>query len=214
MKKIVFPTDFSEEAAKALPVAAQLTRQLAGTLHLVHVLPPASGEYVSLLHDADAQYRQALGEVDLLFDELLTAPCLQNLKAHTHLVKGADPADFLDDARLADADLLVVASTGAVGWKETLTGSNAEHLIRRAKVPVLVLKNPPAYLSVKTIVFASDFQDQYDSAIDLLQTLLDEFDYPTVHLLFVNTLSHFIPTHKIKPRMDAFAARHCLGDAF
>lgn len=73
------------------------------------------------------------------------------------------------------------------------------------------LKNPPAYLSVKTIVFASDFEDRYDSSVDLLQTLLNNFDYSTVHLLFVNTLGHFVPTHVIRPRMEAFAARYCLG---
>lgn len=211
MKKIVFPTDFSDEAAQALSITAQLVRQLPATLHLVHVLPPTPAGYSSLLRDADAQYLQTIGEIEQLFDATLLLPCLQNLKVHTHVVFGNDPTDLLEDPRFCDADLLVVASAGASGWKEALLGSNAEHLIRRAKMPTLVLKNPPAYLSVNTIVFASDFEDSFDSSVDLLQTLIDGFDYPTVHLLFVNTLGRFVPTHTIRPRMEAFAARHCLG---
>ena len=212
MKKIVFPTDFSDEAAQVLPIAAQLTRQLKATLHLVHVVPPALIEYSSLLRDAGGRYLQLLGEIEQQFDAVLMLPCLQNLKVHTHVVFGHAPTDLLKDPRFCDADLLVVASTSANGWKELLTGSNAEHLIRQAKMPILVLKNPPDYLSVKTIVFASDFEDHYESSLDLLQTLLDRFDYPTVHLVFVNTLSHFVPTSTIKPRLEAFAAKYCLGD--
>ena len=211
MKKIVFPTDFSEEAAQALPITAQLARQLPATLHLVHVLPPTPAGYSSLLRDADDQYLQTMGEIEQLFDAVQLLPCLQNLKVHTHVIVGSDPTDLLEDSRFNDADLLIVASTGASGWKEALVGSNAEHLIRRANMPILVLKNPPAYLSVKTIVFTSDFEDYYDSSMDLLQTLIDGFDYPTVHLLFVNTLGLFVPTHVIRPRMEAFAARYCLG---
>ncbi|QIP15143.1 universal stress protein [Spirosoma aureum] len=211
MKKIIFPTDFSREAVQALPIASQLARQLAATLHLIHVLPPTPAGFSPFLLDADTQYLQTMGEVEQLFDAVLQLPCLQNLMVQTHVVFGSDPTDLLEDARFADADLLIVASTGASGWKEVLTGSNAEHLIRRARMPILVLKNPSPYLSVKTIVFASDFEGHYDTSVDLVQTLLDGFDYPTVHLLFVNTLSHFIPSSKIKPRMETFAARYCLG---
>ncbi|GAB4033847.1 hypothetical protein GCM10028774_18270 [Spirosoma jeollabukense] len=192
-------------------MAAQLARQLPATLHLVHILPPTPAGYSSFLRDADEQYLQTMGEIEQLFDDVLLLPCLQHLKVHTHVIFGNDPTDLLDDQRFNNADMLIVASTEASGWKEALMGSNAEHLIRRANMPILVLKNPPAYLSVKTIVFASDFEDSYDSSIDLLQTLLDTFDYPTVHLLFVNTLGHFVPTHVIRPRMEAFAARYCLG---
>ncbi|ARK09825.1 universal stress protein [Fibrella sp. ES10-3-2-2] len=211
MKTILFPTDFSNEAAKALPVAAQLARLFNADLHLIHVLQRLMPGYAPRIHDADAQHLDALIVIGAAFDALKATPALNALRVHTHVLTAADPADLLDDPRFAAADLLVMASTGASGLKELLLGSTTEHLIRRATMPLLVLKNPPGYLDLKTIVFASDFAGQYDASIDFLQMLFDAFDYPAVHLLYINTLNHFVPTHELLPRMEAFARRYQLS---
>ena len=101
-------------------------------------------------------------------------------------------------------------SVGVVKDRQALMGSNAEDLIQRAKIPVLVLKNPSASLDLKTVVFASDFHDHYNESIDFLKSLLGGFEQPMLHLLFVNTISRFVPTHEIRPRMEAFASRYAL----
>ena len=211
MKKIVFPTDFSGTAAKALPVAAQLARLFNADLHLVHVLSPVMPGFTIPLRNTDESYRQSVVLIEQAFDELKSMPCLSGVRVQTHLLTGIEPVDLLDDDRFADADLLVMASAEATGLESVLMGSNAEHLIQRAKLPVLVLKNPSASLNLKTVVFASDFHDHYDTSIDFLKSLLGGFEQPILHLLFVNTISRFVPTHEIRPRMEAFAVRHALS---
>jgi nucleotide-binding universal stress UspA family protein len=211
MKKIIVPTDFSDEATKALSVAAQLSRLFNADLHVVHVLPTVLPGHSLRLHDAGTQYRDALGLVEEAYDDLLLLPFLSGLRVHTHVLNEAEPVAILDDKRFANADLLVMSSTGTGGIRGSLLGSNAEHLIRHAKMPVLVLKNPPGYLDLKTVVFASDFNDHYASSMDFLKTLLDGFDYPAVHLLFVNTLSHFVPSRQIRERMETFVTHYSLG---
>ena len=210
MKKIILPTDFSPEAAKAIPVAAQLARLFDADLHLIHVLPPVLTDYMPRIHTTDTQYHRALDLVGQAFDKIRALPCLSKLRVQTHVLTAIEPVGLLDDKRFADADLLVMTSTGASGLKETLIGSNAERLIRQATIPVLVLKNTPDHLAVKTVVFASDFEDHYDSSIDFLNTLFDGLAHPAIHLLFVNTISRFVPTHEIKPRMESFADRYAL----
>lgn len=213
MKKLLFPTDFSNESASAVPVAAQLARLFDADLHVVHVLSPVLPGFTTPLHNADEQYRQAQVLIEQAFDELQGLPCLSEVRVHTHLLTGTAPEDLLDDTRFADADLLVMASAGTSGLEGFLMGSNAEHLIQRAKLPVLVLRNPPGDLDLKTVVFASDFYDHYnDGSVDLLKSLLDGFAHPALHLLFVNTLSRFVPTHEIRPRMEAFADRYALAN--
>lgn len=212
MKKIIVPTDFSDAAANALPVAAQLARQFDADLHLVHVLSPVMPGFPPRLQDAKRRYHQAAEGIEQAFYDLKALPSLSGLRVHTHVLASMDPMYILDDSRFADADLMVMASAGADGLKEMLLGSNAEHLIQRAKIPVLVLKTSPDHLDIKTVVFASDFHDHYDESIDFLKTLLAGFGQPAVHLLFVNTLSRFVPTHEIKPRMEAFVARYALDN--
>ncbi|MBC8155628.1 MAG: universal stress protein [Bacteroidetes bacterium] len=211
MKKIVFPTDFSAESAKAVPVAAQLARLFDADLHLIHVLSPVMPGFTIPLHSTGEQHRQAETLIDQAFGELQAMPCLTGVRVQTHLLTGTDPGDLLDDDRFADADLLMMASAGATGLEGALMRSNAEHLIQRAKLPVLVLKNPSGQLDLKTVVFASDFHDHYDESIDFLRSLLGGFEHPILHLLFVNTLSRFVPTHEIRPRMEAFAVRYELS---
>ncbi|WP_080236838.1 universal stress protein [Spirosoma rigui] len=211
MKKIIVPTDFSDEATKAVSVAAQLCRLFNADLHVIHVLPTVLPGYSVRLQDAGTHYRDALGLVEEAYDDLLLLPFLSGLRVHTHVLNEAEPVAILDDRRFASADLLVMSSTGTSGIRGSLLGSNAEHLIRHAKMPVLVLKNPPGYLDLKTVVFASDFNDHYASSMDFLKTLLDGFDYPLVHLLFVNTLSHFVPSHQVRERMQTFVTNYGLG---
>ncbi|MBC8155744.1 MAG: universal stress protein [Bacteroidetes bacterium] len=212
MKTIVFPTDFSAAAANALPVAAGLARQFDADLHIVHVLSPVMPGFTPHLRDTQLRCRRAVAGIDLAFDELRAMPYLTDLRVKTHTLAGIDPMYLLDDDRFAEADLLVMASTGASGLKETLLGSNAEHLIQRAKIPVLVLTPPADSFTITTVVFASDFHDHYDESIDFLKTLLAGFGQPVVHLLFVNTLSRFVPTHEIRPRMESFADRYALAN--
>ncbi|GAB4048923.1 universal stress protein [Spirosoma litoris] len=208
MKKIVFPTDFSKETGRVLPLAAQLAKRFNADLHLVHVLSPPLISYPPRIPAVYDQYQQASEAVDNAFEELKALSCLENVRTHTHILPGADPVDLLKDVHLADADLLVMASSGATGLKEVLWGSNAEELIREAPMPVLVVKKPPTSTDIKTVVFASDFLEHYDSSIPFLKTLLSSFEYPIVHLIYVNTLSNFVPTHEIKARMEAFTARY------
>lgn len=211
MTKIVLPIDFSPAATNAVSVAAQLTRLLNADLHLVHVLLTLQPDYMLTRHDADEQHRNTLGQIEQAYDELQLLPCLSGLRVHTHVLTGTDPVDILADKRFSTADLLVLSSTGASGVHELLTGSNAGHLVRRATMPVLVLKNSPAYLDLKTVVFASNFNDHYAASIEFLKTLLDCFEYPAVHLLFVNTLSHFVPSQTSRERMEGFVKQYGLS---
>ncbi|QDK79592.1 universal stress protein [Spirosoma sp. KCTC 42546] len=203
MKKLVFPTDFSEASVLALPVAAQIARTLSLELHLVHVLSPR-------FQTTNAQYGATLSRLEHSFDELQLQPYLSGIQVHAHVITGTSPADLLNDNRFAKADLIVMSSRGATGLKETLLGSHAEHLIRSASMPVLVLKKAPASVGFKTVVFASDFTDDYGDSVDFLQTLLSKFDNAVIHLLFVNTLSRFEQTSEVKARMDTFAKEHKL----
>lgn len=211
MKTIVFPTDFSTASTRGLPVAAQLARLLQARLDLVHVVPLPSPNYLHVLHNPQDSFTQALEQIRQAFDTMLELPCLQAISVKTHVLHSADLADVLTDDVLADADLLVMTSAGAFGWKELFGGSNAEHIIRQAPMPVLVLKDAPHYLDLKTVVFATDFQGHYEASMDLLKELFDGFDCPTVYLLYVNTMSHFTPTSEIRPRMQAFIDQYAVA---
>ncbi len=134
--RILVPLDGGAVAESALPVAAQLTRVLQGTLILFRVydVPPSD---VSLrVIEAEARRAQTyLAGVAL-------RPDLVGLQAETKMLGGAAALNILDAVQEEQVDLLVMSSHGRSGITRLALGSVAEHVIRHAPVPVLILHRP------------------------------------------------------------------------
>ncbi|MGB8703593.1 MAG: universal stress protein, partial [Gillisia sp.] len=91
MKRILVPTDFSEQAENAIRVAAQLANRYDGEIFLLHMLElpmnlvgtAASGSGVA--GSSSQSLPEALFFMKLAkkrFDELLAAPYLEGIKVH------------------------------------------------------------------------------------------------------------------------------------
>ena len=137
MKKILFPTDFSTSGDSALGYATSLARDTGATLLIVHVEEPplayGGGEMYYGVPDPD--------QTELLKMLEAVVPTDPNVNFEHRLVSG-DPSDAV--VRLAEeehADLIVMGTHGRTGLKRLLMGSVAEAIVRRAKCPVLTLKD-------------------------------------------------------------------------
>jgi nucleotide-binding universal stress UspA family protein len=136
IKRILIPLDGSTLAESVLPVAAQLARVLQGTLVLFRVydVPPSD---VSLrVIEAEAE------EAQTYLAGVSRRPDLAGLQIETKVLGGAAARNILDAVQEYQADLLVMSSHGRSGVRRWALGSVAEHVIRHAPVPVLVLHRP------------------------------------------------------------------------
>lgn len=136
-KRILHPTDFSNSARAALPIACALARDYEATLVLLHVRDtptPAIGEFGALPLDAPesdesvhSRLRQLLppgyaGKVDCL--------------ART----GDVTQGILDAATQGRCDMIVLGTHGRSGLGRLFLGSVAEAVLRSATCPVLTVK--------------------------------------------------------------------------
>lgn len=138
IRKILYPTDYSDLSRPAFNLACALARDFGAELVVCHVAPPpiiavADGMVVTL----------PSGE-----DELMTAR-LERVKADdpqvrvTHTLLRGDPAGEI--VRLAGAamvDLIVLGTHGRSGLRRLLMGSVAEGVMRTAPCPVVTMKAP------------------------------------------------------------------------
>ena len=146
--RILVPLDGSELAARALPVAESLCRQLAAQLDVVSVLSPVvlpfvGGEpyvpgevYVQMDTERTQSAQKYLGTV-------LAAAREHGVTAQAHLHRG-DPASSLVD--LADelgATLVVMTTHGRTGLARFALGSVADRVVRGGVAPVLLLRSFP-----------------------------------------------------------------------
>jgi nucleotide-binding universal stress UspA family protein len=139
-KRIVWATDGSENADRALAVAKSLASEEGATLTIVHVVQRiASGGGKGLTWYADEE--QVVARVKKLATELSD----EGLSASVKIVddRGIQPAhDIADAAREAGADLIVMGTRGHSAIGGLLLGSVTQRLLHVAPCPVLAV--PPA----------------------------------------------------------------------
>ena len=135
LKTIVLGVDFSGSAAIALKAAKSLADHFAGTLFLLHAVPPVlygPGATPELL-EADLDVARAQMDVVVSKANLGSIP-------YRTVIEFAEPTDLIDGtARAQGADLVVVGSRGAHGLEKLAFGSVAESVLQRVPCPVLVI---------------------------------------------------------------------------
>jgi len=133
----------------------------------------------------------------------MSSDFLEGITVHETVKADITFNEIKDACKELDIDMIVMGSHGATGIKEMFVGSNAEKVVRTSEIPVLVIKNEHDSFEISDFVFASDFKNDnketYKQAINFAESINAK-----IHLLMVNTASHFITTSEAKDRIDDF----------
>jgi len=138
VRKVMAPLDFSDHSAEALRNAWELTRDVNGELHVVHVVMPhfTIVERTRELMRENAMQEQAEEELARLKkDELGDSD-----KVTTAVLVGPPPATLVDYAKENGIDLIILPAFGHSGSEYALIGGVTEKLVRNAPCSVLVLR--------------------------------------------------------------------------
>ena len=161
---ILFATDFSDTADRALPYAVEIARRSMATIHAVHVispdaypaLPPA--EWPELAQDMEEFRARKKNQLELELQEL----------PHEFLFLKGDVWENLEEViREKNVDLLVLGTHGRTGIAKALMGSVAEKIFRQASCPVLTVgpgvaprASHAAAAELNCILYATDFSPE------------------------------------------------------
>ena len=143
IKRILFPTDFSDYNNSALEYASALAAEADALLYIVHVdelheLNAAMGEAGYLMAAVVSQ--EGRPEVRERLENVL--PTTNGIAfAHNYLT-GSPVTEILKLAEAENIDLIVMASHGRSGIGRLLMGSVAESVMRKANCPVLIVRQP------------------------------------------------------------------------
>ena len=142
LEKILVPVDFSDCAKEGAKYASVFATRVGADLLLMHVLRPpdymaAEGTFAGL--DGPQLDETALLEAEDKLDEMVNFLPLVGISAETQVEVGT-PIDKLAEATARpDVDMVITSTHGYTGVRHALLGSVAEHLVRRANCPVLVV---------------------------------------------------------------------------
>lgn len=139
--KILLTLDLNHEKswAKALPQAVEMIRASGGTLHILSVVPDMGTPLVEGFFPADFE-KKATAEAAKKLDELVAAQVPDDIKVKQHLRFGKIHREALKTIEKMGADLVVMGSQRPDQMREFLIGSNADRIVRRSPVSVLVVR--------------------------------------------------------------------------
>jgi nucleotide-binding universal stress UspA family protein len=139
-QKILFATDFSEHSEAARHFATSLARDLGASLLILHVVEPPPPP------SADRGFGGYIveGEVEAESQRRLNETVPGDLAvSHSHKLRHGPPArEILKCADEESVDMVVIGSHGRRGLVRMLLGSVAEGVVRKAKCPVITIKQP------------------------------------------------------------------------
>lgn len=146
-QRILVPIDGSSTAQKGLQEAVHLAKATGGRLKLVHVVDDLS---LALAMDAYAGaaggwVEQLRADGEQLLAQARDTAQAAGLEVETALVEsdGRTVHDIVNaEAAAWPAELIVVGTHGRRGLSRLVLGSSAEHILRFAPTPVLLVRAP------------------------------------------------------------------------
>lgn len=167
MKKILFPTDFSDAATNAFVHALEFAKIVNAELILLHTfeIPVYDSQFFP------ENYATVYSSIELAKFEMFKGeiPKLKTIAAERNL------SDIVIKHRLMDGDLLynlknaveedqidfvIMGTTGASDWTKFFLGSNTNSVISGVDVPVLCIPVDAKFKKIKTIGFTTRYREK------------------------------------------------------
>jgi len=141
---MLVPVDFSPVSLEALASARELAKSTGASLHLFHSVDDVSSRYLGYPLDSLAQIQTTVtNSAAEQLRELAIQEQREGLTVETTLVVSARPASaIVTFARENAIDLIVMGTHGRGAMLRMMLGSVAEHVVRTAPCPVMVVRDP------------------------------------------------------------------------
>ena len=141
LEKILVPLDFSDCSMVGLKFAVRFAQVWGAQLVTFNCVPVQTfamyGEYGGRDSTALTNYAQKAAKEQM--DEVVSDLESQDMIVKGIIELGAPAQAVCDYARNNEIDLIVTATHGSTGLTHVLVGSTAEHIVRYAHCPVLVM---------------------------------------------------------------------------
>lgn len=147
IKTIVCPTDFSEPSQAALQTACELAQHFDAELRLLHVLlytPPFPSDMIVVaapnFYPSD---RERFEEAHRQLEDLIRTSVPDNVRVEAAVKMGHVAHEIVCAADDNNADIIVIGTHGATGWRHLAFGSVTEKVVQMAHRPVLTVHGGP-----------------------------------------------------------------------
>jgi len=139
--KILTAIDFSTATEAVLKVASAYAKELKGEIYLIHVEPP---EPAFIGYEPGPQTVRDQVALDIKTEHVrlqknAKALAKTGLKVTPLLLQGPSGETIISEAERIGADLIIIGSHGHGALHKMLVGSTSESVLRKTKIPVMII---------------------------------------------------------------------------
>ena len=193
IKRILVPTDFSDNSRAAFDYALKLAEDKKASIKVVHIYADFTPD-MALVEASYVAGGRSIAEItealaNFVDDEMETAGNIvtaRKVKVEAEVYYGSPVQDIVAMSKTDEFDLIIMGTAGQRNWGELMFGSVSTHVSQKAYCPVLLVPSESEYKKVKDIVYACDFDHKSFKHVGLVSDVAKTFG-ANVHLLFVKT---------------------------
>ena len=181
MKKILAPTDFSENATNAIRYARKLFAKEKCVIYLLNTFTPAAYNVSTMVDSYSALRLQEIvkNESEKKLENLENSLKEEFDNPNHRFVRIASfnllILEIIDIVKNEDIDLIVMGTKGATGAKEVFIGTHTTYTIKKVKCPVIAVPSGFTYDAPKEILFPTDYRlSKSNRYLTLIKELCDK----------------------------------------
>ena len=192
MRKILIPTDFSENALNAIKYATELFKHGPATIYLLNAYSEDVYEKKSRLHEGnfdtfrDQFHRDAEEALFNLKNQILEFSPNPKHTIHTIAEFGLLVDSVNDWVEKENIDVVVMGTKGQTADKKITFGSNTLQVIKYVKCPVLAIPEVFNDVHPKNILFSTDFLLPYKRRELKLLSTFAKFFASKISFLYIS----------------------------
>ncbi|MCW2120839.1 universal stress protein [Flavobacterium sp. 7A] len=183
MKRILFPTDFSEVANNAFVHALQFANAVEGELVLLHSydLLPMDDQFfpenfAAVYDTIEFSNFELFKEEIPKLRKIMEENGLENIPINHRLMEGNLAVNIQKCIVEENIDYLIMGTTSATDWETLFSGSNSGAVVKGLKVPMLCIPLDIKYKKMKTIGFVTNYRPEDKAVLHKILALTKRID--------------------------------------
>lgn len=204
MKRILFPTDFSETATNAFVHALEFAKVVKGELILLHTFElPILDSQLFPQNYMEIYESLELSQFDMFKEELpkLHTIALEHNLDHikmTHRLMDGELVYNIEKAVKEDKiDYVIMGTEGASSWSAFFIGTNAGSVLVDLEVPVYCIPVKAKFKKIETIGFTTRFREKDKNALKNVLKIAKKAN-ARVHCLYVKKADSDVSKETVK----------------
>ncbi|MEC5166894.1 nucleotide-binding universal stress UspA family protein [Flavobacterium sp. PL11] len=212
MKRILFPTDFSDTATNAFIHALEFANKVNGELILLHTfnLPIYDNQFFpenyAIIYESMelAQFEMFKREIPKL-RAIAEERKLDKIRLSHRLMDGDLLPNIKKSIKVDKIDFVVMGTAGSTGWEAFFLGTNTGMVITGIDVPMLCVPQEAKFEKIEIIGFTTRFRPKDKKALKLVLKIAKKSN-AKVKCLYVKTIKSDVELTTIASWETEFAA--------